>query len=207
MRSDRRLTATAVARRYGYRTVLRDASLTLDAGEAVLLQGPNGAGKTTLLRVLAGLLRAQGGTVERHAPVGLVGHDAMVYDALTARENLRFFSRLHGVDAAVADALLDRLGLLSRADDRADTFSRGMIQRLSIARALLPTPGVLLLDEPLTGLDRASTAVARDVLAEQRRGGTAMLVVSHHPAEMAGVATRALTLEQGRLAEVALPDA
>ena len=207
MPAERRLTAIGVARRYGYRPVLRDVSLSLDAGEVVLLLGPNGAGKTTLLRVLAGLLRAGGGRVERRAPVGLVGHDAMLYDALTARENLQFFSRLHGVTREVPDRLLDRLGLLDRANDRVGTFSRGMIQRLSIARALLPTPGVLLLDEPLTGLDRRSTEVVREVLAELRLGGTAMLAVSHRPEELAGIATSAVALDGGMLRPAEAPHA
>lgn len=199
MHAERRLTAAGVARRYGYRAVLRDVSLTLDAGEVVLLLGPNGAGKTTLLRVLAGLLRPGAGQVERYAPIGLVAHDAMVYDALTARENLQFFARLHGVAAEVPDRLLERVGLLDRADDWAGTFSRGMIQRLSIARALLPAPGVLLLDEPLTGLDRRSTDVVREALAELRAAGTAMLAVTHRPEELSGIATRALELEGGSL--------
>jgi heme exporter protein A len=200
MQSEPRLAAAGITRRYGYRTVLRDLSLTLHSSDVVVLLGPNGAGKTTLLRVLAGLLRPQAGRVERHAPVGLVGHEAMVYDALSARENLRFFARLHGVAADVVDTLLARLGLADRADDRAGTFSRGMIQRLSIARALLPNPGVLLLDEPFTGLDRASTTVVRDLLTELKARGTAMLVVSHRPEELDGIGTATSTLERGVLA-------
>jgi ABC-type multidrug transport system ATPase subunit len=187
-------------KRYGRTVAVADVSFDVHDGEIFGLLGPNGAGKTTLLRVLAGLLRPQGGWVERHAPVGLVGHEAMVYDALSARENLRFFARLHGVAADVVDTLLARLGLADRADDRAGTFSRGMIQRLSIARALLPNPGVLLLDEPFTGLDRASTTVVRDLLTELKARGTAMLVVSHRPEELDGIGTATSTLERGVLA-------
>ncbi|MEX0691186.1 MAG: ABC transporter ATP-binding protein [Gemmatimonadales bacterium] len=199
MYAEPRLAAAGITRRYGYRTVLRDLSLTLCTGDVVVLLGPNGAGKTTLLRVLAGLLRPHAGSVARHAPVGFVAHEAMVYDALSARENLRFFARLHGVAADVVDGLLQRLGLADRATDRAGTFSRGMLQRLSIARALLPDPGVLLLDEPFTGLDRASTAVVRDLLTELKARGTAMLVVSHRPEELDGIGTATRTLERGVL--------
>ena len=113
------LAARDVSRRFGHRRVLSGVSLTLEPGDAVLLVGPNGAGKTTLLRVLAGLLRASGGSIERRGGVGMVAHASMLYDALTARENLRFFARLHGDNSDQrVDLLLEQMGLAARAEDR-----------------------------------------------------------------------------------------
>ena len=167
---------------------------------ALMLVGPNGAGKTTLLRVLAGLLRASGGTVERRGNVGMVAHYSMLYDALTARENLRFFGRLHGGPAAGrAGELLQLMGLAAVGDQRVGSFSRGMTQRLAIARALLPDPDILLLDEPLTGLDDPSMAKVVEVLDGLRARGRALLIASHQLAELMGVITAVGVLVKGRL--------
>jgi ABC-type multidrug transport system ATPase subunit len=194
------LVATRVGRRFAYRVVLADVSLSLRRGEVLLLVGPNGAGKTTLLRVLAGLLRATTGTVERHAALGMVAHDAMLYPALTAWENLRFFARLHGVaGGARLNALLERVGLADRADDRVGTFSRGMVQRAAIARALLHEPGLLLFDEPLSGLDTDAARTLVDLLAGLRAQGTAMILVSHELERLGHVATHMTRLAGGRL--------
>ncbi len=192
--------AHEVSRRFGYRAVLRQVSLELHPGQVLLLIGSNGAGKTTLLRVLAGLLRASGGSITRNAPLGMVAHDPMLYPALTARANLRFFARLHGLrDPAAIDRLLDRMDLLRRADDRAGTYSRGMVQRLSIARALLHEPRILLLDEPLTGLDQQTANALRDVLRGLRDQGTAMIIVSHQFELVSDVATHIGRMDGGRL--------
>jgi heme exporter protein A len=204
------LTATGVTRRFGYRRVLNGVSLELFRGQVLLLVGANGAGKTTLLRVLAGLLRPSQGSVTHSAAVGLVAHDAMLYDALTALENLTFFARLHGRhEPERVEGLLDRVGLLDRAHDRVGTFSRGMIQRVAIARALLADPTLLLLDEPLTGLDDRTTRIVLDVLTGLRDAGTAMLVVSHQPTDFLGVATHIARLTKGGLgaAEPFTPEA
>jgi ABC-type multidrug transport system ATPase subunit len=194
------LVARDVARRVGYRPVLAGVSFALGAGEALMLVGPNGAGKTTLLRVLAGLLRASSGTVERRGNMGMVAHYSMLYDALTARENLRFFGRLYG-PAAVGrvDELLALMGLSAVGDQRVGAFSRGMTQRLAIARALLSDPELLLLDEPLTGLVDASLAKVLDVLGELRARGRALLIASHQLAELMGVITTVGVLARGRL--------
>lgn len=195
--------ARAVSRQYGYRSVVREASLAVAPGEALLLTGPNGAGKTTLLRLLAGLLRPSSGRVARRGSVGLVAHDAMLYDALSARENLRFFARLHGLRGpGPVDRALELLGLSDRADDRAATFSRGMLQRLAIARALLPTPGLLLLDEPLSGLDAATVDALLALLAAERGRGTAMVIVSHQLAGLERVATHRAEIRAGALGPV-----
>jgi heme exporter protein A len=192
--------ASGLARRFAYRPVLVDVSFALYPGQALLLVGPNGAGKTTLLRVLAGLLRPTAGHVERPAPIGMVAHDAMLYPALTARENLRFFARLHGLNGrARVDDLLERLGMAHRADDRVATFSRGMLQRISIARALLHDPALLLFDEPLSGLDDAASRSLVTLLATLRDRGTAMIIVSHQLELLRGVGTHIARLSGGRL--------
>jgi ABC-type multidrug transport system ATPase subunit len=200
MPSDTVLSAQGVSRRFAYRPVLTDVSLTLHRGEVLLLVGPNGAGKTTLLRVLSGLLRPTKGTVEREAAIGMVAHDAMLYPALTARENLRFFARLHGVrDRTRVDALLTQVDLLRRGDDRVATFSRGMLQRVAIARALLHEPGLLLFDEPLSGLDTAASRALVGLLSAFRERGTAMILVSHELERLGGVATHMAGLVAGKL--------
>jgi heme exporter protein A len=197
------LVARDVVRRFGYRPVLTGVSFALAPGEALMLVGPNGAGKTTLLRVLAGLLRPGGGRIELRGRVGMVAHYSMLYDALTARENLRFFGRLHGGRSADrADELLALMGLADVGDQRAGAFSRGMTQRLAIARALLPDPEILLLDEPLTGLDDASLAKVVEVLGELKARGRALLIASHQLAELMGVITAVGILTRGRLQAV-----
>src|SRR5690348_11178278 len=151
-----------VVRRFGERTALAGIDLDVAAGETVVLTGRNGAGKTTLLRVLATVLRPGAGTVEvcGHALpggaraarrlVGYAGHDPLVYGGLTARENLELYAALYRLDGAVAAPALERVGLEERAGDLASELSRGMLQRLSLARATLHAPSLLLLDEPTT---------------------------------------------------------
>ena len=197
------LTATGIARRFAYRPVLVDVGLTLRRGEVLLLVGPNGAGKTTLLRVLAGLLQPSAGHVERLGAIGMVAHDAMLYPALTARENLRFFARLHGVDGRTrVDELLRQVGLANRADDRVGTFSRGMLQRVAIARALLHEPGLLLFDEPLSGLDAVASRTLVELLQTFQARGTAMIIVSHEMERLGRVATHMARIAAGRLGPV-----
>jgi heme exporter protein A len=197
------LVATGVGRSFAYRRVLVDVSLAVEPGQIVLLVGPNGAGKTTLLRVLAGLLRPSAGLVDRRVPIGMVAHDAMLYPALSARENLRFFARLHGVDpGARVTRLLEQVGMAHRADDRIGTFSRGMLQRVAIARALLHEPGLLLFDEPLSGLDDAACRTFTALLTALRDRGTAMLIVSHQLEMLREVGTHIARLAGGRLGAV-----
>jgi heme exporter protein A len=133
----------------------------------------------------------------------MVAHDAMLYPALTARENLRFFARLHGVaDRGRVDTLLDQMGLARRADDRVGTFSRGMLQRVAIARALVHEPALLLFDEPLSGLDAAASRTLIELLAAFRERGTAMIIVSHEMERLGRVATHIVRLAAGRLGAV-----
>ncbi|UCG86777.1 MAG: ABC transporter ATP-binding protein [Gemmatimonadota bacterium] len=195
------LKAQGVTRRYGHRVVLQDVSVEVSGGEFLMLVGHNGAGKTTLIRVLAGLLKPSAGTVQRSGATGMVAHSSMLYDALTARENLAFFGRLHGHnDPALIQRVLEQMGLAPHGDRRVATFSRGMVQRLSIGRALLPDPELLLLDEPLTGLDDTAAATIREVLHDLQQRGRAIVVATHQLAELVDLASTVGFLVGGRLA-------
>ncbi len=202
--------AAGLYRRFGSVAALRGVDLRVDPGELVLLLGPNGAGKTTLLRCIAGLAVPQRGSVrvlERdvHADpagrgaIGLLSHQSHLYSDLTAAENLRFAAALHDLPDTgrrVADALA-RVSLVADADRRVATFSRGMLQRLAVARAMLHEPRLLLLDEPFTGLDTASAAALRRHLVEQRAAGAGIVCVTHEPGEVWDVADRVVVLAAG----------
>ena len=165
---------------FGNKVALRGINLHVAEGESLVIFGPNGAGKTTLIRILASLSRPTSGSVSiggldlaTHAEgirryLGVVSHAPLLYDSLTAEENLRFFARLYGMTAPQAriTAMLERVGLNQRRGDLVRTFSRGMTQRLAIARALLHDPLVLLLDEPDTGLDPQAAEMLHDLLAQ-----------------------------------------
>jgi heme ABC exporter ATP-binding subunit CcmA len=209
MRSpERAVRCHRLERRFGERPALAGVDLEVAAGETVLLTGPNGAGKTTLLRVLATVLRPSAGEVAvagRALPaearaarplVGFAGHDPLVYPALTARENLDLYAALYGVDGAAVAGALARVGLEARAGDRTSELSRGMLQRLALARATLHRPRLLLLDEPTAGLDADGQAVLDALLAED---GRTVVIATHEPARFPGAA-RAVRLEAGRVA-------
>jgi heme exporter protein A len=185
---------------------------TFPAGTLTALLGPNGAGKSTLMGILSTLMRPSEGEVllgetpVGHAPagvrgrIGYVGHRTFLYRPLSARENLRFFGRLYGVvdlDARV-EALLAAVGLARDAERAAGDFSRGMAQRLTLARALLPAPDLLLLDEPLTGLDRAGVAMAVRLIGAERDRGAVVVMASHDLEATDQLADRALILRRGR---------
>jgi heme exporter protein A len=194
-----------VGRAYGERTALAGVTLTLEPGRTLAVFGANGAGKTTLLRILATLLRPHRGAVRvlgRELPrdgyavrgrVGFLGHDPLLYRDLTARENLRFHARLHGVAFARIDTLLEAVGLERRGDEPVHTFSRGMIQRLAVCRAVLHEPELLLLDEPLAGLDPGAAAAVAPLLS----GGTRVLI-SHDVEHGLAEADLVLGLRGGR---------
>jgi heme exporter protein A len=185
------LQVEGLARHYGERAALSDVSLTLQAGQTLVVFGPNGAGKTTLLRVLATLLRPHAGRVRvlnRMLPdeawavrgrIGLLGHEPLLYRELTARENLRFHASLHGVAADRIEQLLEHVGMLGRAEEPLRTLSRGMVQRVAVARAVLHSPELLLLDEPRANLDPAASALVDALIGPS--SGCTRVICSHDP--------------------------
>ena len=214
------LDVAGLAKRFGHVRALRGVAFTLGAGESLAVFGPNGAGKTTLLRVLAGLLRPDAGTVRiggallargeasHRSRVGLISHHSLLYDGLTAAENLAFYARLYGLAEphAAAARALEGVGLAARAGDRAGTFSRGMVQRLAIARALLHDPDVMLLDEPFSGLDQRAAAALRALLGRLRAERRTMVLVTHNLDEGLELATHVAIQVAGRFASLAPRD-
>jgi heme exporter protein A len=203
-----------LARHYGEREALSDVSLSLAEGQTLVVFGPNGAGKTTLLRVLATLLRPHAGNISvlgRKLPeeawairghVGLLGHEPLLYRELTARENLRFHARLHGVGDERVRELLAAVAMDARANEPLRTLSRGMVQRVAVARAVLHDPELLLLDEPTSNLDPAAVELVAPLVgagARTDRGGLRTRVIcSHDPGGGLAEADVVLGLRGGR---------
>jgi heme exporter protein A len=202
-----------VGRAYGERTALAAVTLTLEAGRTLAVFGANGAGKTTLLRILATLLKPHAGralVLGRSLPeegwavrgrVGLLAHDPLLYRELSARENLVFHARLHGVALERVEALLEQVGLRARADEPVRTLSRGMAQRVAICRASLHEPELLLLDEPLANLDPGAAEAVAPLIG--REAGPARVLVSHDVEEGLADADLVLGLHRGRPAILA----
>lgn len=215
---DRHVEADIVCRglrfSYGYRTVLRGLDLTVPRGECQVILGGNGTGKTTLLRILATLLRPAAGQVlvagedvtvspslvRRN--IGVMAHQTFLYPDLTAEENLRFFARLYDVPTPKAriGEVLALVGLLPRAGDPARTLSRGMQQRLALARALLHCPRVLLLDEPDTGLDAGAQQILECVVGRGLSDGMTIVLTTHRIDRGFRLGNRFAVLSRGRLA-------
>lgn len=203
---------SGVSRSFGRRRAVEAVDLSLAAGDCLALFGPNGAGKTTLLRVIAGLLKPTSGTVRiggrslRNDPaargqLGLISHQSMLYRALTARENVEFAARMYGVPDPPAAAMraLERIRIADRADAPVRALSRGLQQRVSIARAIVHEPTVVLLDEPYTGLDAAGGAALTDMLRLLRSHGASLILVTHNVEEGLAVATHAAVMLTGRI--------
>jgi heme exporter protein A len=202
-----------LTRRYGERVALDGLTLTLEAGRTLVVFGPNGAGKTTLLRVLATLLRPHAGTARvlgRSIPdeswavrgqIGLLTHEPLLYRDLSARDNLRFHARLHGVGAGRVEELLDAVRLPGRADEPLHGYSRGMVQRVAVCRAVLHDPPLLLLDEPRANLDPAAAELVEPLIGAA--SGRTRVVTSHDPAGGLAEADLALGLRSGRTALLA----
>lgn len=196
---------------YGDFPALRDYSLSVSAGNCLALLGRNGAGKTTLLRILAGLSHHQRGTVKLlgHSPrteqarrtIGFLGHGIGVYEDLSARENLQFFARLNGMAHAsqTIDRWLERVNLARVADIPVRQYSRGMRQRLALARTFLHSPGVLLLDEPFTSLDDRSIAMLTGLIEESRQRGATIVLSTHQLREALAIASHVALIENGTL--------
>jgi ABC-type multidrug transport system ATPase subunit len=199
-----------LGRAYGERVALAGVTLSVGEGQTLAVFGANGAGKTTLLRILATLLRPHRGTasVLGHAlpqegwavrgKVGFLGHEPLLYRDLTARENLRFHARLHGVARERVEELLDAVGMARRGDDPVHTYSRGMVQRVAVCRAVLHSPALLLLDEPLAGLDPGAAAAVAPLIAAGTR-----VVISHDVEHGLAEADVVLGLRGGRAALLA----
>lgn len=210
------LEAAGLTRRFGPVRALDGVDLVVHRGETLAVVGPNAAGKTTLLRCLAGLMRPTTGTVSvlgrvlarddpgARRPIGLLSHQPLLYGDLTVRENLRFTARLYALPdpAGAAEAALARAGLADRGDSRPRELSRGLLQRAALARALVHEPGILLLDEPFTGLDAGAAASLRALLAERAPAALATVIVTHQPAEVWALATHVGVLRAGRWAEL-----
>lgn len=203
--------ANALTRAFGRRVAIRGLTFAVNDGECLALFGPNGAGKTTLLRILAGLLRPTSGEAhiagvklpggaEARAVVGLISHQSMLYSALTARENVEFTARLYGLESPRQAAMraLQRMRLDERAESPVRSLSRGMQQRVSIARAIVHEPRVVLLDEPYTGLDETGAAALSAVLESLKSGGAALVLVTHHLGEGLALATHTAIMRDGQ---------
>jgi heme exporter protein A len=197
-------------RRYGERIALAGVTVSVPHGATLAVFGPNGAGKTTLLRVLAGLLRPHGGEArvlgaalpeERwrvHGQVGYIGHEPLLYRELTGRENLRYHARLHRVNGTRVEELLGAVGMERRADEPLRELSRGMVQRLAAARAVLHDPPLLLLDEPRANLDPAAIERLEPLIG--RPSGRTRMLVTHDVEGGLREADLALGLHGGRQA-------
>lgn len=207
------LQAANLFKSFGTRKVLRGLNQTLEPGEIVALIGENGAGKSTLLRILAALTKPDAGRINLdgvsihqdpiHAKkqIGAVLHAPMVYGSLTGKENLRFFSKIFNVSNAeerIAQVLLE-VNLTARADDLVRNYSRGMLQRLSIARAMLHDPMIFLMDEPLTGLDDDSILRLAQYLKKSAQQGKSVLFATHDLDRACEIATRVDVLHQGTI--------
>jgi ABC-type multidrug transport system ATPase subunit len=207
--------AVNVSKTLDDRPVLRNINLSIAAGEYVAILGINGAGKTTLLKMLATLTAPSAGQLRlfglplpksataARARLGLIGHQSMLYRELTARENLELFAKLHGVPhpAARAAELLRIVGLSNRADDPVKIFSRGMTQRVSIARALVHEPDLILADEPFAGLDVPGTRAVEHLLGDLHQAGKTVVMVNHDVPQSLRLAGRVIVLRDGTVGE------
>jgi heme exporter protein A len=202
-----------LTRNYGERAALEGVTLSLAAGQTLVVFGPNGAGKTTLLRVLATLLRPHSGTVtvlDTRLPddawrvrgrVGLLGHEPLLYRELSARENLRYHARLHGVAEERVEERLRAVSMGDRGDEPVRTLSRGMVQRVAVARATLHDPELLLLDEPYANLDPAAAELVEPLIGAG--SGRTRVLSSHDPGRGLAEADLVLGLRGGRVSLLA----
>ncbi len=203
-----------VKKSFGLKPVLRGVDLSLNTGQRMALLGANGAGKTTLLRILAGLARPGSGTItlagldltrqarQAQHTIGFVAHQPYLYEELTALENLIFFARMYEVEQPQmrATLLLQRFGLEKKARERTRALSRGQVQRLALARALLHSPQLLLLDEPDTGLDQEGLSLLTELLHEHHGRGGTLLFTTHDLSTAMQRSDRVAMLSRGRVA-------
>ena len=207
------LEALGVSRRYGWRWALRDLNLAVSSGETLALLGKNGSGKTTLLKTLAGLLRPSEGEVRvagqplsrgAKGGIGLLSHDPMLYAGLTVRENLDYFAKLFGVASGEipgrVESLGEKLDISDRLDEPVRVLSQGLRQRAALARALLHEPGIVLLDEPFSGLDPEAAGRLENVVGALCEGSERIVVFTTHDLSKAfDMASKIAVLAGGRL--------
>lgn len=207
------ITLSNLTKTYGLMPVLRGVSLEVGDGECVGLVGANGAGKSTLLRIVATLQKANSGTAtvggwplpthadKVRAHIGYISHQSLLYDELSAEENLQLFAKLYNLPDAetVVDMALKEVGLSVRRREPVKTFSRGMVQRLAIARATLHAPDLLLLDEPYTGLDQQATALLDSLLLREKEKGRTIMLVTHDLTHGLSLCDRILILHRGKI--------
>ena len=220
-RADGVLEARAVSKYFGDFAALREVSLRAAPGEAVLVYGPNGAGKTTLLRILAGLSRPSQGEIlfggksilrdssQAKSAIGFVSHATFLYSELTARENLRLAGKLFNlanIESRI-DAMLEMFSLQNHSGKPVRALSRGLQQRVTLARAFLHQPQWLILDEPFTGLDAAATSHLEVLLQSLRHDGKGVIFSTHQFSQGASIALRMVALERGRVRYDGPPDA
>ncbi len=203
---------------YGQRVAVDGVSFAVAPGEIVGLLGPNGAGKSTTIKMLIGLLPPRSGRIELlgmemprqrseiQVRIGVVFEEKNLYVSLSGVENLRFFARLHGVKDLDVDALLERVGLQGRGRDRVSGYSKGMRQRLTVARALVNRPDVLFLDEPTDGLDPVSARAIRAIIREEAERGAAVLLTTHDMYEADQLSDRVAFINDGRILALDTPE-
>ncbi len=203
---------------YGEHEAVKGISFEIAAGEIFGFLGPNGAGKTTTIKMLTGQLQPGSGTVrilgrilgrddpEIQAGIGVCFEEKNLYDAMSGEENLRFFAALYGVDGLDTDALLERVGLADRAKDRVGSYSKGMRQRLMVARSILHRPTVLFLDEPTDGLDPVSSKAIRGIIREEAERGAAVLLTTHDMWEADELSHRVAFINEGQIYAIDTPE-
>jgi len=203
-----------VSKSYGNISALRDINLKLEKGSFLAIFGPNGAGKTTLLKILSHLIKPNSGTVkingillhdedgEIRKNIGVVSHNSFLYNNLTPYENLEFYGKMYDIPDLknrIAE-VIDEVGLTARMHDPVRTFSRGMMQRLSIARVLMPNPSIIYLDEPYTGLDQHAAMKLRDILKNLKKGDRTIIMITHNIERGLELCTHVAIQVMGRMA-------
>ncbi len=203
---------------YGDHEAVKGISFDIAPGEIFGFLGPNGAGKTTTIKMLTGQLRPASGSVhilgrdigrddaEAQAMMGVCFEEKNLYDAMSGEENLRFFAALYGVDGVDTEALLERVGLADRASDRVGSYSKGMRQRLMVARSILHQPRVLFLDEPTDGLDPVSSKAIRGIIREEAERGAAVLLTTHDMWEADELSHRVAFINEGQIYAIDTPE-
>lgn len=211
------IVAEGLTYQYGNLVAVDHISFTVAQGEILGFLGPNGAGKTTTVKMLTGLLKPKAGRAtllgmdiasdarKIQAQIGVCFEETNLYEQMSAIENLELFARLFGVNRFDASALLRRVGLYGREKDRVESYSKGMKQRLMVARSLVNEPRILFLDEPTAGLDPTSAASIRDIILEERERGTAILLTTHDMLEADKLSDRVAFINQGKIVALDSP--